>query len=82
MGTIPAFAGTRFSEKSNLKQIDADQDRFPKEMILIEGLCPSNMKMPARSAGNDSVWHIAVLCVFSGKSLAANVRLRADDRLP
>jgi hypothetical protein len=28
MDTIPAFAGTSFSEKSSLKQADADQDRF------------------------------------------------------
>jgi hypothetical protein len=28
MDTIPAFAGKSFSEKSSLKQTDADQDRF------------------------------------------------------
>jgi hypothetical protein len=31
MGTIAAFAGPSFSEKSSSKQTDADQDRFRKK---------------------------------------------------
>jgi hypothetical protein len=31
MDTIPAFARTSFSEKSSLKQSDADQGRFDKK---------------------------------------------------